>query len=367
MPRLRILLLWSLPVGCALIAGAAMRRHRLDLLDPKLDRWTFGDSASGGTSRAWTDTGSPWRLGHRLGPGFAFPYAAAGLHLLSGAGTIDLRDYDSLVVEWRSRRQRSLRIQIQGIEPGVTDTNRSVTFVPFEGALPIGPEWTRTSVALRDLSIPLWWNPMSGSPHGPHPGAFARARSLFLQNGMETPEGIDDTIEVRRLRLERTTWAPLWSFAAAALLLSGLLHLALFLRTRTRHADPAASTGIPVRDVALEPRRAEELRRLLEWTGSRYMDPTISVETAGRETGIHPRRIPSILRGAGRGTFPSVVNALRVDQARRLLRGTDRTVSEIAVAVGVPNVPHFHRLFKGATGRTPLEWRAEAEPVSAES
>ena len=325
MPRLRLVLLWSAPLACALLAGIATRNRGLDLLDPSLPRWCFGDSASGGHSTAWTDSSSPWRFGLRLRAGFAYPYAAAGLHL-------------------------------------ATDTSSSLSYVPFEGGLAIGPEWSRHAIALRDLAVPLWWNQVNGTTPRSHPEALAHARKLFLENGMETPVGVDDTIEVRLMRLEGTRWAPLWGLVAAALLLSALLHLAM--RTRTRAPGSASAPSTPVRDVALEPRRDEELRHLLEWIGSRYMDPAISVEAAGRGAGVHPRRIPSILRGAGRGSFPAFVNALRVEQSMRLLRETDRTVSEIAVAVGVPNVSHFHRLFKASTGRTPVEWRSVAARVS---
>lgn len=368
MTRLRPLALWLLPLALALTVGSALRTHHLDLLASPSVRWSFGDSASGGASRAWSDSGIPWRFGMSLRPGFAYPYAAAGLHLVPGRAPLDLSRYDSLVLEGRSRRQHSLRIVIQAIEPGETDTTRSLSYIPFEGGLAIEKAWSRQAVAVRDLSIPLWWSQREGAVPRPHPRAWQHAHRLFLENGLDTPPGTDDTLEVRSLHLVGTTWLPLALLVPAALFLSALIHL----RLKERPAGPALEdipsappAAGPMRDVPLASRRDEEMRLLLDWVGEHYMDPDLCVERAGRACGIHPRRIPSVLRAAGHASFPTFVNSLRVEQAKRLLRDTDRTVSEIAVAVGVPNVSHFHRLFKAGAGMTPLEWREAPAPPSA--
>ncbi|MFC0673380.1 helix-turn-helix transcriptional regulator [Brachybacterium hainanense] len=61
-------------------------------------------------------------------------------------------------------------------------------------------------------------------------------------------------------------------------------------------------------------------------------------------------------------TVISYVNALRVDQARRLLQETERPIGEISAQVGFRNVTHFNRVFRDRTGITPREER-RARPV----
>jgi AraC-like DNA-binding protein len=114
-----------------------------------------------------------------------------------------------------------------------------------------------------------------------------------------------------------------------------------------------------MRDVELESRTAIDRRRLLEWLGAHYMEEDLSLDKAARQTGIHPRRIPGLLREVGGPTFPGYVNSLRLAQAKRLLRETDRTVAEISIAVGIANIQRFHRLFKSEAGMTPVEWRSQ--------
>lgn len=361
----RTLLVWIVPAALAVAAGCALRTTRLDLLDPTRERYGFTDQASGGGSTAWSLPGRPWRFGWNLRPGFAFPYAAAGLRLLPDSQRLDVTGYRELVVEWRARHPGSVRLLLNTFEPGTTRPGEGLSYVPLEGALPISSGWSHQRLNLRALQVPLWWNQVAHQPLKPRPDALRRLETINLQNGMDSPLGEEDTVEVRMLELRGTTWWPLGGLLLGALVLSTLLH-----RRNARRRESELGPGllpapspcvVPVQDVALGSRRDEETRRLLEWIGAHYMDPDLAVETAARQVGVAVRRIPSLLREAGHGTFPAFVNGLRIAQAKRLLRETDRTASEIAAAVGVASVPHFHRLFKAETGRTPLEWRSSPE------
>ena len=51
------------------------------------------------------------------------------------------------------------------------------------------------------------------------------------------------------------------------------------------------------------------------------------------------------------------VRALRVEAARRLLRGSTLTLSDVATAAGFADQSHLTRVFKRATGLTPAGYR----------
>lgn len=58
------------------------------------------------------------------------------------------------------------------------------------------------------------------------------------------------------------------------------------------------------------------------------------------------------------GQSPSeYVNAIRMEHAARRLVGTGDSLSEIAAECGVPNLSHFHRLFRAHHGATPRAYR----------
>ena len=60
-------------------------------------------------------------------------------------------------------------------------------------------------------------------------------------------------------------------------------------------------------------------------------------------------------------TYTVLVQEKRLAQAAFLLRATNRTVSDISLAVGYENVSYFHRLFTAAYGLTPKKYRDATE------
>lgn len=58
------------------------------------------------------------------------------------------------------------------------------------------------------------------------------------------------------------------------------------------------------------------------------------------------------------GQSPSeFINTIRMDYAARRLSGTADSLSEIALDCGIPNLSHFHRLFREHHGQTPRAYR----------
>jgi len=58
------------------------------------------------------------------------------------------------------------------------------------------------------------------------------------------------------------------------------------------------------------------------------------------------------------GQTPSdYVNEIRMSHAARALTTDNEPVSEIAADCGIPNMSHFHKLFRAAYGATPLQYR----------
>ncbi len=58
------------------------------------------------------------------------------------------------------------------------------------------------------------------------------------------------------------------------------------------------------------------------------------------------------------GQTPSdYVNTIRMTHAARALTTDSEAVSDIAADCGIPNMSHFHKLFRAAYGITPLQYR----------
>lgn len=58
------------------------------------------------------------------------------------------------------------------------------------------------------------------------------------------------------------------------------------------------------------------------------------------------------------------VQQLRMNKAKQLLADTDKTITDIAFAVGMSSTPYFVTLFKKMTGTTPTEYRHRHKQAS---
>ncbi|NCO85353.1 MAG: AraC family transcriptional regulator [Rhodobacterales bacterium] len=90
------------------------------------------------------------------------------------------------------------------------------------------------------------------------------------------------------------------------------------------------------------------------------MDPRVFREGAAGFARVAGRAHPHVSRTARRylGQSPSdYVNARRMDYAARRLTGTADSLAEIAADCGIPNLSHFHKLFRASHGTTPASYR----------
>lgn len=100
----------------------------------------------------------------------------------------------------------------------------------------------------------------------------------------------------------------------------------------------------------------EMLHRVLNFLHERTAEPVAPAEVAA----VAGLRVESFCRFFKRHTgrtFSEYLNGLRTAAAARLLTETDKTVLEIALAVGYENLSYFNRRFKKRYGLTPREYR----------
>ena len=77
---------------------------------------------------------------------------------------------------------------------------------------------------------------------------------------------------------------------------------------------------------------------------------------------IHPRTLNRRLRDQGT-SFKALIDAMRYDMARQLLRDTRLPAAEIAAALDYSEPAAFNRAFRRWSGMAPLAWRAVHAPV----
>jgi AraC family transcriptional regulator len=116
---------------------------------------------------------------------------------------------------------------------------------------------------------------------------------------------------------------------------------------------PHAPGRLPAQPERLVPRR---IRRVTDYIRANLAADLSIAELAG-QAGLSSFHFARVFRREAGETPHQFVTRLRLEEAARLLRATDQTVLQIAIAVGFESASHFSVQFKRGYGVTPLAYR----------
>jgi AraC family L-rhamnose operon transcriptional activator RhaR/AraC family L-rhamnose operon regulatory protein RhaS len=83
----------------------------------------------------------------------------------------------------------------------------------------------------------------------------------------------------------------------------------------------------------------------------------LSLRDLARHAHLSPNHFIRMFRQYYGMTPARYVNDLRIDRARELLRGTERSVTDIALSCGFGDSNYFARAFRKVEGLTPRAYR----------
>jgi AraC-like DNA-binding protein len=294
-----------------------------------------------------------------LSPGKT-PYAGLVIDLPHKEVFLDISRYKYLNVDIVSRQGASFKIHLKTFIPGFTRYGDIRTFHILEALVDVRIGTMRYTIPLNQFQIPEWWDKSVGADKSARLSRtpdFTKFFGLNFQSKSETPLDIPDQFIVSGISFstlvpgERTRRVMEWVGGFFAYMILAMVALVV-LRKRKN-----GSRNISYQPIGLKNHSDEEYDRLERYLGSHFQEPELTVEQVGRETGITPTRIPLILQQKQKMAFKPYLNKVRLTEAKRLLKETDRTITEIAFAVGYNNIPHFNRVFRQEAGASPTEFR----------
>ncbi len=83
----------------------------------------------------------------------------------------------------------------------------------------------------------------------------------------------------------------------------------------------------------------------------------VAMADLAAETGLSANYLGERFKAELGVSVADYLNRLRIDRARELLAGSDRSVTDIAYAVGFDGISYFGKVFRKLTGNTPREYR----------
>ena len=127
-----------------------------------------------------------------------------------------------------------------------------------------------------------------------------------------------------------------------------------------REEGPAAQTlRVGTRDVLVTSedfRKVEQVRRRLSHEACTF--PTI--RTLAHDAGLSEQKLKAAFQHQYQQTVWNYANSVRMSEAARLLRDTNRPVAEVSAQTGYQSQAAFTAMFKKWTGMTPRQFRSQA-------
>lgn len=112
--------------------------------------------------------------------------------------------------------------------------------------------------------------------------------------------------------------------------------------------------------LTLRPQDARDpgdlMHRAMIYLAECYSQP-VTLEMAAQDLSVNPYHLSHLFSARLGMGFHAYVNALRLNQAEMLLRGSDLSITEICYDCGFDSQRTFNRVFKNAHGQTPRTFR----------
>lgn len=109
---------------------------------------------------------------------------------------------------------------------------------------------------------------------------------------------------------------------------------------------------------------ARHLLRAKDLADARYAEP-LDVAALAKAAGLSPAHFSRAFRKAFGESPHAYLLTRRLERAAALLRGTDNSVADICVAVGLSSIGSFTTSFRRMFGTTPTAYRASFPPAVA--
>lgn len=364
---LRYKIFLTLPVFLLIPAFLATMNNRLTVF-PLREPFTiekYCDSIDNGNSsitRFRADS-SQITFEFTLRKGFESPYAGFQINVNRDTAFLDISQYDFLNFKLSPVNTKKINCYCKLFMPGISVLGNDMTHRFLEEEIDLSPKKENYSIKLKKMRTSVWWlkdnnytEAQIGEPD------FSKCINISIESASYTPADIQYKLIVYEIFLTKDN-----TFLYGLTLIGILIYYALYWFFVRKRTIGGSSIIIPYKEIELGNYIDEEAKRITDCIIKNFNDSELTVTKVGIQAGIASSKIPMILKNKYNQSFKQYLNQLRLTEAKRLIRETDRPISDIAYHVGYRNVTHFHRIFKLFEKVSPNEYRKLAENSKDES
>lgn len=171
---------------------------------------------------------------------------------------------------------------------------------------------------------------------------------------MALEPGLNDKIIIDEVEFYQSNKKVYLSFVSilVCIIVISLIHIKI---SESKKVIFVKSLDVPRKSNVLN----DKILLIKNFMAENYSNPDLSFYDLQKATKLSAKEIREIFTNELKDSFKSYLKLIRIEQVKKALIVTDLTVAEIAYKCGYNDTPHFNRLFKSETGKSPKEFRKE--------
>ncbi|MBN2440312.1 MAG: helix-turn-helix transcriptional regulator [Spirochaetales bacterium] len=273
---------------------------------------------------------------------------------------IDLSHFTYITLRIKEAAPRKVTLVLKTFEPGFSslDHLEAESLRHNEKVISLEPVKRIYKVDRAEFITPQWWyDKFNVLPHELGKELYTRVVSFdlhFIHSDKNPVEEVLNSIIIEEITFHRPI--PLWSLLSAGfLVLYYLIFIVILsvkrLKKKSLHSLPGDKTS------TLSQGSENELKRIINYIEENYNDPGISTVELQEKLGIPSLQIFKLIKQEYHMTFKQLINSMRIEESKRLLKESDLRIVEISYITGFKDSSYFNKVFKQLSGITPSEYR----------
>lgn len=112
---------------------------------------------------------------------------------------------------------------------------------------------------------------------------------------------------------------------------------------------------------ARETRKEDVVASVVDYVSQHLQETVLTIEEIAAHIGLSPNYVRTIFKDILQVSLSDFILGMRIEKAKKLLHSTIWPITQIMDSAGFQTKSHFFTVFKKATGKTPMQYRFEAD------
>lgn len=282
-----------------------------------------------------------------------YPYAGFRMKPEGGEPFFDINSYDKLEIVIDSTNATFFILDFATYIDGYSNFNDYMSFRHHTAEIFTTAKAQTISLDTRSIPTQGWWYDLRKlNPQSIGDADYSKCHALSFEinavNLQEEPFFVSVS-SITFIDSKRSEFY--WSL--------GLLCLYSTLLWSLHQVSGKRKRPIAVKSIDMKNDSEKEIERIELSIAELYHNPDLTVAKVAHSASMSPEKLSLSLAKEHGMQFKQYLNTVRVTEAQRLLKETDRNISEIAIAVGYNYPTTFNRVFKEITGTSPTQYRVQ--------